>query len=88
MVFFLRAHLQQHVGEVAVGEFEVPFVVELEQSRTVRVLVLEVEIVDFRLLCRVAALFAYVNLRAQRTKSFQLKKILPSTQAIVKDIEF
>jgi hypothetical protein len=60
---FLRAHLQQHVGKVAVRELEVPLVVELEQGRAVRVLVLEVEIVHFRLLRRVAALLANVDLR-------------------------
>lgn len=35
----LRAHLKQHVGEITVGELEVPLVVELEQRWAVRVLV-------------------------------------------------
>lgn len=59
----LRAHLQQHVGEVAVRELEVPLVVELEEGRAVGVLVLEVQVVDLRLLRRVAALLAHVDLR-------------------------
>lgn len=34
------AHLEQHIGEVAVSELEVPLVVELEQRRAVRMLLL------------------------------------------------
>lgn len=71
MCFFLRAHLQQHVGKVAVCEFEVPFVVELEEGRTVRMLVLEVKIVNFRLLRRVSTLFAHVNLPHTKTRSYE-----------------
>lgn len=56
------SHLEEHVGEVVVGELEVPLVVELEQRRTVRVVLLQVEVVHFRLVRRVAALLAHVHL--------------------------
>ena len=39
-----------------------PLVVELEECRGVRMLLLEVEVVELRLLCRVAAVFAHINL--------------------------
>ena len=38
----LCAHLEQHVGEIAVGEFEVSFIIELQQSWAVRVLIFQV----------------------------------------------
>lgn len=63
----LRAHLEQHVGEVAVGELEVSLVVELEQRRAVRVLVLQVQVVNLGLLRRVTAFLAHVHLANRKT---------------------
>ena len=39
-----------------------PLVVELEECRGVGMLLLEVEVVELRLLCRVAAILADINL--------------------------
>ena len=39
-----------------------PLVVELEECRGVGMLLLEVEVVELGLLCRVAAILAYINL--------------------------
>ena len=39
-----------------------PLVVELEECRGVGMLLLEVEVVELGLLCRVAAVFAHINL--------------------------
>ena len=50
-------------GEVRRGvELEVPLVVELEECRGVGMLLLEVEVVELGLLCRVAAVLAHINL--------------------------
>lgn len=56
------AHLEQHIGEIAVGELEVPLIVELEQRRTVGMLLLQVKIVHFRFVRGVSALLANVHL--------------------------
>ncbi len=54
--------LQQHAGEARVVELEVPLVVELEEGRAVRVVLLQVEVVQLRLLGRVTAVLAHVDL--------------------------
>lgn len=65
---YLGAYLEQHVCKVRVGELEVPLVVELEQRGAVRVFLLQVNVVHFRLLGGVSALLANVHLqRAKRT---------------------
>jgi len=58
----LRADLQEHGSEARVVELEVPLVVELEERRRIGVLLLQVEVVELGLLCRVAAVFADVHL--------------------------
>lgn len=58
----LRAHLEQHVGEIAVGELEVSLIVELQQSRAVRVLIFQVKVMNLRLLRRVTTFLAHVHL--------------------------
>ena len=66
MIIFLFVHLgvdlQQHRGKVGVGELEVPLVVELEKGWRVGVVLLQVEVVDLWLLCRVAAVFTDIHL--------------------------
>lgn len=47
-----------------VVELKMPLVVEFEQGGAVGVLLLQVDIVDLRLLGRVAAVLAHVNLRS------------------------
>ena len=59
--------MQQHAGEVVVGELKVPLVVEFEQGRTVRMIVFQVQVVHFRLVRRVTALLANVNLRRNKS---------------------
>ena len=59
---FLGADLKQHVGKVVVGKFKVPFVVELEQGRTVRMVLFQMNVVNLGLVRCVSALFANVNL--------------------------
>ena len=54
--------MKQHVGKVVVGEFKMPLVVELEQGRTVWVVLLQVDVVHLGLVGRVPAFFANVNL--------------------------
>ena len=58
----LRANLQQHGREARVVELEVPLVVKLEERRRVGMLLLQVEVVELRLLCRVTAVLTDVNL--------------------------
>ena len=58
----LRANLQQHGREARVVELEVPLVVKLEERRRVGMLLLQVEVVELRLLCRVTAVLTNVNL--------------------------
>lgn len=48
-------------GKGTFGKLEVSLVVELEQGRTVRVVLLEVQVVDFWLVARVTALLADVH---------------------------
>lgn len=55
---------EEDVCEVGVIELEMPLVVELEESRAVGVVVLEVHVVALRLSRGVAALLAHVHLRA------------------------
>ena len=76
----LRAHLEQHAGEVVVGELEVALVVELEQGRTVRVVVLEVQVVHLGLVGRVAALLAHVDLVESKRERHK-----PTNQTFVED---
>ena len=54
--------MKQHVGKVVVGEFKMSLVVELEQGRTVWVVLLQVDVVHLGLVSRVPAFFANVNL--------------------------
>ena len=54
--------MQQHAGKVAVVEFEMSLVIELEQSRTVRVILLEMEIVKLWLWRGVATVLANIHL--------------------------
>jgi len=76
--------LQQHACKARVVELEVPLVVELEEGRTVRVVLLQVDVVQFRLLGREAAVLANVHLLREKIKSrlklinirFSLKKKL------------
>ena len=58
----LGVDLQQHRGKVGVGELEVPLVVELEERRRVGVVLLQVEVVDLRLLCRGTTVLADIDL--------------------------
>lgn len=66
IIFFvfirLGVDLQQHRGKVGVGELEVPLVVELEERRRVGVVLLQVEVVDLRLLCRGTTVLADIDL--------------------------
>lgn len=55
-------HAQQADWKAPLGELEMPLVVELEQGWTVRMPVLEVHIVHFGFVGRVAALLADVDL--------------------------
>lgn len=52
---------QENVGEVGVVEFEVSFVVELEKSRTVGMVILEVEVVEFGFASRVTAFLTHID---------------------------
>ena len=61
----LRAALQEHTRKVAVVELEVSFVVEFEQCRAVGVILLEVEVVQFRLWCRVSTVLTDVHLNIE-----------------------
>jgi len=56
------AALQKHAGEVGVVEFEMPLVVELEEGGGVRVVILQMEIVDLGLRGGVAAVLTNVHL--------------------------
>ena len=58
----LGVDLQQHRGKVGIGELEVPLVVELEERRRVGVVLLQVEVVDLRLLCRGTTVLADIDL--------------------------
>lgn len=60
----LCAHLEQHVGEIAVGELEMSLIVELQQRRAVRVLIFQVKVMNLRLLRRVTTFLAHVHLCA------------------------
>ena len=60
----LRAALKQHAGKVAVVEFEMSLVIELEQSRTVRMVLLEMEIVKLWLWCGVATVLTHIHLES------------------------
>jgi len=66
IIFFvfirLGVDLQQHRGKVGVGELEVPLVIELEERRRVGVVLLQVEVVDLRLLCRGTTVLADIDL--------------------------
>lgn len=57
-----RQGAQEIVGKRRVCEFEVSLVVELEQSRRERVVVLQVDVVDLWFIGCVAALFTDVHL--------------------------
>ena len=59
---FLRINLEQETGEIGVAELEVPLVVELEQGRTVRMVLFQVDIVNLRFVGRMPALFTDVHL--------------------------
>jgi hypothetical protein len=48
--------------ELLIVELKVTFVVEFGQSRTVGMMLLQVQIVLFRLICRVSTFFANVHL--------------------------
>jgi hypothetical protein len=61
-LLFLGSNLEQHVGKVVVGEFKVPLVVELEQGRTVGMELFQVDVVNLRLVSRVATLVTNVDL--------------------------
>ena len=58
----LGVDLQQHGGKVGVGELEVPLVVEFEERWRVGVVLLQVKVVDLRLLCGVAAVLTDIDL--------------------------
>ena len=64
MIIFIRlgVDLQQHGGKVGVGELEVPLVVEFEERWRVGVVLLQVKVVDLRLLCGVAAVLTDIDL--------------------------
>lgn len=53
---------EQIVGKLRVGELKVPLVVELEQRRRERMVVLQVQVVNLRFAGGVAALLAHVHL--------------------------
>ena len=59
----LRTALQEHAGEVGIVELEVSLVVKLEEGGRVRVVLLEVEIVELGLGGGVAAVLTNVHLR-------------------------
>lgn len=59
-----RERAEQVVCKLRIGKLEVALVVELEKGRRVGVLLLQVQVVYFRFVGRVAALLAYVHLRA------------------------
>jgi len=65
----LSAAGEEHVGKVAVAELEVSLVVELEEGGGEGVLLLQVDVVHFRLLRGVPAIFAHVYLRIAKTIS-------------------
>ena len=50
-------------------ELEMPLVIKFEQSWAVGVLLLQVDVVNFWLLGRVAAVFTHVNLEREKIKS-------------------
>lgn len=59
---------QQVVRKGRVGELEVPLVVELQQSRRERMVVLQVDVVHLGLIRCVATLFANVHLKKREKK--------------------
>ena len=60
--WFLWTNLKYHAGKVVVSELKVPLIVEFEQSRTVRVVLFQMQVVHFRFVGRMSALFAHVHL--------------------------
>ena len=54
--------MKQHAGKTGVVELEVPLVVELEEGGAVGVVILQVDVMKFRLLRGEAAVFADVHL--------------------------
>ena len=54
--------LEQHTGKTGIVELKVTFVIELQKSRAIRVLLLQVQVVDFRLFGSVATIFADIDL--------------------------
>lgn len=63
-----RHRPQQIVGERRIGELKMTLVVELEQGRRERMVLLQVQIVHFRFTCRVATLFADIHLEKRKHK--------------------
>lgn len=61
-----RQLAEQIVSELWVGELEVTLVVELEQRRRKRMIVLQMQIVHLRFAGGVAALLAHVHLQEQK----------------------
>ena len=65
----LGINLEEQACKVGVGELEVTLVIELEQCRTVGMLVLQVQVVDLGLGGGVAAVLAHVHLKGGGTLS-------------------
>lgn len=57
--------MEQHVGKVVVGELKMPLVVELEQRRTVRMELFQVNVVHLRFVRCVTTLFTNVYLNSR-----------------------
>ena len=55
--------MEEHAREIGVGKLEVPFVVELQESRTVGVVFFQVQVMNLWLSSGVAAVFANVHLK-------------------------
>ena len=58
--------MEEHAGKAGVVELEVPLVVELEECWAVRVVLLEVEVVQLRLLRGVATVFTNIDLQNKK----------------------
>ena len=62
MLFFSSINLKKHACKIRIGELEMSLIIEFQECRTVRVIILEVQIVHFRFSGGMTTILTNVNL--------------------------
>lgn len=84
----LGADLEKHISKIWVGEFKMPLIIKLEESWTIRMIILKVKVVNLRLICSVTTLLTNIHLKEWKKKFVSLETKQGTVRKTIQKMSF